>query len=123
MKTILQKDLTRIMRELIDLDFKNALEVEIIEFILPNGRQRKFTNYFPLRLKANYEAMKSCGARLTTEILTTMAVSVCIEHPDLGDYDMELTPIGPESTAAMVLMLERFDVEKFTNWESGMEDE
>ena len=59
--------------------------------------------------------MQSKGCRLTAEELRTGYVSQCIEHEE-GDYDMKLTPNGPQVVEALVAMIQDFSADRFDAW-------
>src|ERR1700722_9740514 len=120
MKNNNQSHLQSLLFELANIEDyeKECIEVENIQF-LKEGRKRRTTTFLPKRLLTKYEELKRCGARFTSEILNTGEVSICIEKPEISDYDILIVPNGPEIQAAMIDLLERFDVEKFTNWEAG----
>lgn len=92
------------------------MKVNVMQFVLPNGRQVPVTIELPGDLTGQYATMKSCGARLTAEVLTTGEVSLCIEHPEYGDFDARVVPTGPDVPAALVQMLAGFRRTAFEDW-------
>lgn len=68
-----------------------------------------------------YAAVRECGCRLTAEVLSTGHVSCCIEHPRLGDFDISVTPNGPQVQVGIEKMLLRFTPEKFAAWKESVE--
>ena len=91
------------------------MTVEITQFIAPHGEQRPRTAEVPDDCAVGYESLRRHGCRLTAEVLMTGHVSQCIEHTE-GDYDIEVTPNGPEVQAALVKMIRAFDGTKFEEW-------
>ena len=79
--------------------------VELVEFVLPNGRQQITQTVLNDEYKLPYEAMLDAGFRLETEILTTGQVSVTVCHPEHGDVDIRIVPNGPEVHVAICELL------------------
>lgn len=82
------------------------INVDITQFIHPNGRQRQMTTQLPVRCLAAYGSMVLAGCRFEAEILSTGEISITISNAD-DDIDIEVVPNGPEVQDAMVAMLER----------------
>lgn len=81
---------------------------DVLQYLLPDGRQKKINTELPAELESAYRDMLACGCRLEAEVLTTGEVSVTIF--DLGtedDRDISVTPNGPEVPAGMIAMLQR----------------
>jgi len=95
---------------------------DVTQFLRPTGRVRACTVDLPLLAKHGYDAMHDAGCRLTAEELTTGEVSLCIEEPGLGDFDICLTPNGPEVRSNLVAMLSRFDASRFAHWAKDRRD-
>jgi hypothetical protein len=92
------------------------MKIEVIQFMLPDGRQVIREIEIPEELDTQYMAMKECGCRLTCEMLSDFDVSVAIEHEE-GDYDIEVVtnyPGLPMTTVSQ--MLRRFKVKEFKRW-------
>ena len=97
------------------------ITVEVIQFYAPNGRQSIESTQLPRYLKSQYELMQSCGCRFTAEVLTLHhdgMVSVCIEEPGLGDFDIRVIPNGPKVQEAMAEMLDNFNRTNFEQFKS-----
>lgn len=97
------------------------IEVPFIQFHLPDGRQSKTTIKLDDTVSTKLEEIKNAGCRLTAEILTTGVCSFCIEKPEIGDFDMELSPNGPGVKEAVTKMILRFSPKDFQVWEMKME--
>lgn len=92
------------------------MEVHVTQFIRPSGRRVEATTQLPDDCQEAYDTMLSHSLRFTVEDLSNGVVSTCIEHPELGDFDISLTKNGPEVQAGMVKMLNSFSTEKFQKW-------
>jgi hypothetical protein len=92
------------------------MTVEVIQFMLPNGRQVRQTTQVPDDCAPGYEAMRAAGLRLTAEMLTTGEVSLCIEHPGEGDYAIDVVSNGPAVQDSIARMLREFDGKKCRQW-------
>lgn len=92
--------------------------VDVVQFIRPHGARNFTTTELSDTLAGKLAEMKRAGCRFTTEVLPNGNVSICIEEPELGDFDCEITPNGPEVQQAMEKMLTRFDVATFDDWAS-----
>lgn len=91
------------------------ITVEIIQFIAPHGEQRNRSAEVPDDCAVGYEALCRNKCRLTAEVLMTGYVSQCIEHDD-GDFDIRVTPNGPEVSKVLADMIRSFDGAAFTEW-------
>lgn len=91
-------------------------EIPFTQFHLPNGRRSHTTILSGDEEWAAYEKIRGSGLRLTIEILTTGHVSMCIEDPDVGDFDQEVCPNDPQVPLAVSKMLLRFDPSKVEAW-------
>lgn len=92
------------------------MNVEVIQFMRPNGNQVPMTIPVPDTLQSKYRVLRDCGARLTAEVLTTNQVSVCVEYPEHGDFDIRVHKNGPEVPAAIADMIDVFDPAAFREW-------
>lgn len=84
--------------------------------MMPNGREVLRETDVSDACYEGYRLMLECGCRLTAEMLTTGEVSCTIEEPDLGDFDISISPNGPEVPKGIEAMLKDFTVEKFNEW-------
>jgi hypothetical protein len=79
---------------------------DVMQFLLPNGRQRPMTVELPAESKDDYTAMIESGCRFEAEILTIGEVSVTIsDQTNDVDIDIRVIPNGPAVPAALVEML------------------
>lgn len=98
------------------------MKVDVTQFLLPNGEQRKRIWELPGVIPEQVEKIRSCGARLTAEVLTTGEVSVCIEDEDIGDdFDIRVIPNGPAVPEATTTMINNFCVQAFETWKQDEE--
>lgn len=88
-----------------------TFEVDVIQFLMPNGKQKLATTRLPESHKEQYRQMIVCGCRFEAEQLTTGEVSVTISDGE-GDVDISITRNGPAVQNGMIAMLER------AKWES-----
>jgi len=109
------------------------MKVSLTQFLLPDGRQRivETTIHDRLagqvaaihdRLAGQVAAIEECGARLTAEMLTTGEVSMTVEHPKWGDFDIEVVNNGPEVPIALERLIERFEKSSFEHWKASKSD-
>lgn len=82
-----------------------TFEVDVVQFMRPNGRQVAVKTDLPIKYRDCYEEMSKAMCRLEAEHLTTGEVSVTIAHFQHGDIDIEVVPNGPEVQAAICEML------------------
>lgn len=68
-------------------------------------------------LELNAVAIKLLGLRFTAEILKDNSVCLCIENPEYGDYDSEISPyIFINLIKTMQKMISRFDSLEYKEW-------
>lgn len=96
------------------------MTINVLQFIRPNGRQAPQTTEVSDDCADGYKLMQECGCRLTAEVLTTGEVSCTIEHPAIGDFDIEVTENGPDVPKGIERMLKEFSKEKFEAWKKEM---
>lgn len=96
--------------------------VPFTRFHQPNGRQENTTIDVPDEIHAQWQKVEAAGLRMTVELLPTGLVSQCIEHPELGDFDMELTKNGPEVVTGLYNLLNRFDPAVVPAWIKEMSE-
>lgn len=96
------------------------MQVQVTQFLRPDGRVQQATTELSDEpgLEDKYNLLAELGLRFTAEVLTTGEVSTCIEH-ELGDFDMSITPNGPEVQKGMIDMLRRFNENKFHSWKGS----
>ena len=82
------------------------MNVEVVQFLLPNGQQQRQITELPDEVAPLYNAMLGAGCRFEAEVLLTGQVSVTIANEE-EDLDIEVIPNGPEVQTTMVQMLER----------------
>lgn len=81
--------------------------VEVLQYLMPDGRTRPETTELPIAVKPLYNAMVASGHRFEAEMLSTGEVSVTIFCPASDeDVDIEVVPNGPEVQEALAKMLE-----------------
>lgn len=101
------------------------MHVTVTQFILPRGTREFFTIEFPDDLQPQWDAIQKAGLRLTAEILTTGDVSLCIEDPKRGDFDVELAQNKPgprEPVKMLEELIRRFTAEKYEKWKEQYGD-
>lgn len=85
-------------------------EVDIVQYMLPNGHRIAQKTNLPIGTEKLYDDMLQHNCRFTGEILSTDLVSLTIsngEDDDEEDVDIEIVENGPTVQEAMVNMLER----------------
>lgn len=98
----------------------DKFKIEATQFLRPNGEQRTLLGMVSVECRLGYEVMRKAGCRLTMEELMSGQVSVCIEEPELGDYNIRIVSNGPEVTRAVEAMLKGFDAKAFEAWKLEM---
>lgn len=83
--------------------------IPFVRFCLPNGRIEHTGVEVDDKLFDIYKTIESLGLRMTVEQLTTGEISMCIEDPLLGDFDITICSDGPEVLTALTGMLNRFN--------------
>lgn len=99
------------------------MQVEVTQFMRPDGRQVAHQLTIKDDCEASYKAILSVGARLTAEQLMNGTVSQTIETNE-GDFDITLTG-GSDFTKnkeALEEMILRFDKDEFVKWDKGMRE-
>ena len=80
--------------------------VDVVQFLMPDGRQKEITTELPDECEGLYRNMLECGCRFEAEVLTTGEVSVTISD-DEGDVDIVLSKNCPDVQGGMAAMLQR----------------
>lgn len=95
--------------------------IPFTQFLMPDGRRQQTSIDVGDAEFAAYEKVKAAGFRMTVEMLSDYStVSQCIEDPELGDFDIELCPNGPEVPRRLSAMLLRFDPVLAAKWREEM---
>ena len=79
-------------------------EVEVVQFLRPDGRRHLCTTTLNYDLHAEYAAMQIQGWRFEAEVLTTGEVSLTITSED-QDEVITIVPNGPTVPEALARML------------------
>ena len=87
-------------------DIKQEYCVDVIQFMLPNGRKEYHTATLPIETKRLYEDMIAHNCRFESEVLTTGHMSITISN-DEEDVDCVLTDNGQKALKYMADMLKR----------------
>ena len=96
--------------------------IPITQFIPPNGQRVQVETDVQDDEYAKFLELTQKGARLTVERLMNGVISQCIEHPEVGDFDMELSQNDETVVSKRREMLLRFDGGKFDRWIKMMND-
>ncbi len=95
--------------------------IPFIQFLMPGGLQTAQSTEVGDAEFAAWEKVRDCGLRMTVELLSDwQTVSMCIEDPELGDFDCVLAPNGPEVQVKLSEMLLRFNPAKVPAWREEM---
>ncbi len=92
------------------------MTIQVTQFIRPNGRQEIATTTVDNKCGDNYKLMRELGCRLTAEVLRTGEISLCIEHPEHGVFDIRIESNGPAVKHALEDMLMVFSKERLDKW-------
>lgn len=90
--------------------------IPFVQFLRPDVRQVVAHVKIPDNLADQWEKIVACGARLTAEVLTTGEVSLTIEHPVDGDFDIRVVPNGPRVAEATQELITAFCLIAFEAW-------
>lgn len=94
--------------------------VPFVHVYRSNGRQECDWIDLGDEVAPKLNEIQSAGCRLTAEVLAFGPVSFCIEERELGDFDSEIVPNGPQVPVKITEMLLRFDPVKFQEWKKEM---
>ncbi len=93
--------------------------IEVVHYHRPNGEARPDFTQIDETLAGQYNQLTDAGLRVTSEVLMSGEVSLTLEHPGLGDYDIEIVDNVPGApVAAVERMVSRFDVAKLATWKA-----
>ena len=90
-------------------------EIEVIQCLRPHGRRVPITTDVPENVFEAYKRVRTAGMIVTAENIDEM-ISFCLEHPDLGDFDVTLVRNGPKVPVKLGELLLRFDETAFAEW-------
>lgn len=100
----------------------DAITVTVLHFIPPNAERVTRQHVVTKETAAAYAKAQAVGLRLTCEVLSTGQVSICLEHPNLGDFDCTVTYSRAESIRwAIARVVERFTIENWKRWSRAQE--
>ena len=81
-------------------------QAEMIQYLLPDGRQKVVYGALPDDVFIQYSDMIAHGCRLEGEVLRTGLASITVSDGD-EDIDVSITPNDDKLTDGLVAMLER----------------
>lgn len=90
--------------------------IPVLKFTPPNGDREWITCEVPDDEFEHFESARAHGLRLTVEMLRTGEISMCLEHPELGDFDQVICANGQVVVEKRRDLLMRFspsDMEQF----------
>lgn len=90
--------------------------IEFTRFSLPNGRQSIDTTDVGYAEFDAYKKIRASGFRMTVELLSNGKVSMCIEDPSIGDFDLTISENGPAVPVKLSELLLRFDPKAAEKW-------
>jgi hypothetical protein len=94
--------------------------VNLTQFLRPDGQQKPVTCEVSDSLKANYEAIRENGMRLTCEELSSGMVSLALEHRD-GDFLIEVCENAPHlPKLTLEKLIGNFNQAEFDKWLAGV---
>ena len=97
--------------------------IEVLHFYLPNGRAEWEEVEIKDFLKEKYELIQKFGCRLTAEVLTNGKVSLCIENPDMDDFDIKVCENGPKVIEILENMIDNFNEREYLEYIKHYENE
>ena len=96
------------------------IQIELTEYVRPNGRTRTVTMNVDPECESAYNQIKQSGARLGFEVLGGVGtVYAFLEHPHLGDYVSEILPSGEHLKSTIERFIQHFDVADYERWARG----
>jgi hypothetical protein len=100
---------------------ERVVEVEVVQFLRPNGRKRHCRVVLPESVQQGYDLVRKNGCRLTAEELENRLISLTIEEPKLGDFSAVIVENGPKVPESLVEMLVKFNEQAFEKWKNAAE--
>ena len=94
----------------------NSYQIPFTRFHPPYGRREQVGMEADSNTYALWEKVRDAGLHMTVEVLSTGKVSICIEHPKLGDYACKVVNNGPGVVVSARNMLERFNPDELARW-------
>ena len=93
------------------------IQIELIEYVRPNGRTRTVTMNVDPKCESGYNQIKRSGARLGFEVLGRVGtVYAFLEHPGLGDYALEILPSKERLKSTFERFIQHFDATDYERW-------
>ena len=90
--------------------------VNVIQFKRPDGRQISGQGEINEAYRKKHEDMTERGCRFTAEVVGD-SLSLCIEHPEIGDFDIELIENDPGSmNIGLEQLMDRYSGSEFVRW-------
>jgi hypothetical protein len=91
-------------------------KITVKHFYRPNGCCEYETVEIDERYFPNYCKIIECGCRITAEVLTTSVVSLCIENPEMGDFDIKICENNGSTIEILEKMIDNFSEEEYKDW-------
>ncbi len=93
------------------------MEIDIVQYMRPDGRQVKGFMDIPDNLGQKYIALVDSGCNVAAELLMTGQVSFTIEDPVVeDDFRIELVENGPKVPAALARLVDSFDAQELVTF-------
>lgn len=94
--------------------------IDVAQFLRPNGQVRQVTVDLPGVIDEQYAKLRNCNVRITAEVLTADEVSLCLEHPECGDFDSRVVSNGPDVPRSLSDMINGFCQLAFEGWHADV---
>jgi len=95
------------------------MNLTVTQFMRPDGRWKSIHLTIPDDYKAKVEEYQSRDCEITCEQLRTGEAAQYISCSE-GDFAIAISPSGKKADAALLKMINQFDIAEFDEWLKGM---
>lgn len=88
-----------------------------VTFFTPPNAKKSIRKMKISGVDEKYKQIANAGCIITIEYLRmTKELSICIEEPDIGDYDCEIVSASKKIGPSVEKLISRFDIDHFNKW-------
>ena len=91
------------------------MEILVTQYMRPTGHPVLHKFIILDKYAAQYALLTSCGCHINCEQLQTGEAVTYIRH-EYGDFDIVITPCGPEADKGLLKMIDSFKESEFNAW-------
>lgn len=93
------------------------MEIQVTQYLLPDGRTRETSIDVPDSLAPKLKKIARAGLTIEAEILTSTEVSFTLAcHKYAADYDILICTNGPGTRENLIKLIERFNEKECRKW-------